>query len=476
MIGGIGVTVTDPLNTGDAEASPLSLSTAAARNLATTTKSVPQMQGITSRWLLRMLPWVQASGGAYRVNRRLSYTLGDGRVTFTNTGADIRVIPQELRELPLLRGFDDDTVLAALADRFEQREFEPGQVIATAGQPADQVVLIAHGKINKIGTGEYGDDTVLGVLADGEYFGAHILGRETTTWNHTYKAVTPCTVLSLRQQSFHDMNGSSEALREHIRSALSGPKGAHNVHGEADIEVASGHSGEPTLAGTYVDYELAPREYELSVAQTVLRVHSRVADLYNQPMNQTEQQLRLTIEALRERQEEELINSRDFGLLHNADLRQRIHTRTGPPTPDDLDELLALVWKDPGFFLAHPRTIAAFGQECSKRGIYPQSVDLGGHQVPAWRGVPILPCNKLHVSDTRTSSILLVRTGEENQGVVGLHQTGIPDEYRPGLSVRFMGVNDQAVISYLVSAYYSAAILVPDAIGVLEHVELGRES
>jgi hypothetical protein len=34
----------------------LSLSTAAARNLATTTKSVPQMQGITSRWLLRLLP------------------------------------------------------------------------------------------------------------------------------------------------------------------------------------------------------------------------------------------------------------------------------------------------------------------------------------------------------------------------------------------------------------------------------------
>ncbi|MEU5850325.1 family 2B encapsulin nanocompartment shell protein [Saccharopolyspora shandongensis] len=470
------MTVTEPLNTDDGDAPQLSLSTAAARNLATTTKSVPQMQGITSRWLLRMLPWVQAAGGAYRVNRRLSYTLGDGRVTFTNTGAEVRVIPQELRELPLLRGFDDDAVLSALADRFVQREIEPGQVIATAGQAADQIVLIAHGKVNKIGTGEYGDDTVLGVLADGEYFGAHVLGGDSTTWQATYKAVTPCTVLFLRQQVFRDMNGSSEALREHIRNALSTPKSAHNVHGEADIEIASGHSGEPTLSGTYVDYELAPREYELSVAQTVLRVHSRVADLYNQPMNQTEQQLRLTIEALRERQEHELINNRDFGLLHNADLRQRIHTRTGPPTPDDLDELLTLVWKDPGFFLAHPRAIAAFGRECSKRGIYPQSIDLGGHQVPAWRGVPILPCNKLHVGDTRTSSILLMRTGEENQGVIGLHQTGIPDEYRPGLSVRFMGVNEQAVISYLVSAYYSAAILVPDAVGVLEHVELGRES
>jgi hypothetical protein len=136
---------------------------------------------------------------------------------------------------------------------------------------------------------------------------------------------------------------------------------------------------------------------------------------------------------------------------------------------------LATVWKDPGFFLAHPRAIAAFGRECSRRGVYPQSVDVGGHHVPAWRGVPIFPCNKIPVSKTRTSSILLMRTGEQNQGVVGLHQTGLPDEYQPGLSVRFMGINEKALISYLVSTYYSAAVLVPDALGVLEHVEIGRE-
>ncbi len=35
-----------------------SLGTSAARNLATTTKSAPQMQEISSRWLLHMLPWV----------------------------------------------------------------------------------------------------------------------------------------------------------------------------------------------------------------------------------------------------------------------------------------------------------------------------------------------------------------------------------------------------------------------------------
>jgi hypothetical protein len=57
--------------------------------------------------------------------------------------------------------------------------------------------------------------------------------------------------------------------------------------------------------------------------------------------------------------------------------------------------------------------------------------------------------------------------------VIGLHQTGIPDEVEPGLNVRFMGINDQAIISYLVSTYYSAAVLVPDALGVLDNVEIG---
>ncbi|MFC5032537.1 Crp/Fnr family transcriptional regulator, partial [Streptomyces sp. SID13666] len=42
-----------------------SLDTAAARNLATTTKSAPQMAGISSRWLLRMLPWVEVTAGTY---------------------------------------------------------------------------------------------------------------------------------------------------------------------------------------------------------------------------------------------------------------------------------------------------------------------------------------------------------------------------------------------------------------------------
>ncbi|NEE58039.1 Crp/Fnr family transcriptional regulator, partial [Streptomyces sp. SID8455] len=86
----------------------------------------------------------------------------------------------------------------------------------------------------------------------------------------------------------------------------------------------------------------------------------------------------------------------------------------------------------------HPRAIAAFGRECNRRGLVPESVDIGGHHVPAWRGVPIFPSNKIPVTDARTTSIICMRTGEAEQGVIGLQQTGIPDEIEPSLSVRFM--------------------------------------
>lgn len=456
------------------ENAQLSLGKEAARKLATTTKSTPQMQEISSRWLLKVLPWVQVQGGVFRLNRRLSYTVGDGRITCVNMGGEVQVIPRELGELALLRGFDDMDVLAALADRFEQKEYQTGEVIVELGKAADQIVVIAHGKVEKIGPGKYGDDTILGVLADGDHITYETIDESRGYWEFTAKAMTRCIVLSLARKSFEKLVSESPTLRAHIETVKSRSQKSTNEFGEAAIALSAGHEGEADLPGTYVDYESKPREFHLSVAQTVLRVHSRVADLYNDPMNQTEQQLRLTVEALRERQEDELVNNRDFGLLHNADFDQRIRTRSGPPTPDDLDELLSMVWKEPAVFLAHPRTIAAFGQECNKRGVYPQAVDIAGNKVPAWRGVPVLPCNKIPISKSRTSSILLMRTGMEKQGVIGLHQTGIPDEYQPSLSVRFMGISEKAIISYLVTAYYSAAVMVPDALAILEDVELGR--
>ncbi|AJF67222.1 family 2B encapsulin nanocompartment shell protein [Streptomyces vietnamensis] len=450
-----------------------SLGTAAARNLATTTKSAPQMQEITSRWLLRTLPWVQVQGGTYRVNRRLSYSVGDGRVTFVQTGERVAVIPAELGELPALRGYEDESALTELAARCTQREFAAGEIIAVSGAPADRVYLLAHGRIEQIGEGPYGDEAVLGVLADGAYLGEAALVSADATWDWTARAATACTVLELTRDDVRNLADRAGSLAAHLAGVASAPDRSTNTYGEAAIDLSAGHVGEAVVPHTYVDYDAKPREYELSVAQTVLKVHSRVADLYNQPMNQTEQQLRLTVEALRERQEHELINNKEFGLLSNCDYGQRLQPHDGVPSPDDMDELLSRR-RGSKMFLAHPRAIAAFGRELNKRGLVPETIEIAGNRIPTWRGVPIYPCNKIPVSDARTTSIICMRTGEADQGVIGLHQTGLPDEIEPSLSVRFMGIDEQAIISYLVTAYYSAAILVPDALGVLENVEVSR--
>jgi len=245
----------------------------------------------------------------------------------------------------------------------------------------------------------------------------------------------------------------------------------------ADVECSPPRDRNPDLPETFVDYDPNPREYFLKAVTTVLDVQTRVSDLYSQPFDQVQEQLRLLIERVKERQEGELINNAEYGLLASAAPSQRIKTRKGPPTPDDLDELLTKVWKEPGFFLAHPRTIAAFGRECTRRGVPPPTVNLFGAQFITWRGIPLAPSDKVHIGagpdGVEKSSILLIRTGEKKQGVVGLFQPGVPGEVAPSLSVRFMGINRKAIASYLISLYCSLAVLTEDALAVLEDVEVG---
>ena len=84
-----------------------------------------------------------------------------------------------------------------------------------------------------------------------------------------------------------------------------------------------------------------------------------------------QEQLRVLVEMVKERQGHELVDDDDYGVLHSAAPHMRVSTRTGAPTPDDLDELIAEGWKEPAFFVAHPRATAAFGRECTRRRVPP---------------------------------------------------------------------------------------------------------
>lgn len=247
----------------------------------------------------------------------------------------------------------------------------------------------------------------------------------------------------------------------------------NQVKNPRDVKVACAKRDESELPQTFVDYEENPREYFLSAVTTVLDVHTRISDLYSSPHDQIKEQLRLTIDTIKERQENELINNGDYGLLANVADSQRITTLTGAPTPDDLDDLLTKVWKEPAFFLTHPLAIAAFGRECTRRGVPPPTVSLFGSQFVTWRGIPLIPSDKVPVAEGKTK-ILLLRVGDKRQGVVGLYQPGLPGEQSPGLSVRFMGIDRNAIASYLISLYCSLAVHAEDALAVLDDVEIDK--
>ena len=243
--------------------------------------------------------------------------------------------------------------------------------------------------------------------------------------------------------------------------------------GESQIRIECSPSDSDDLPGASIDYEEQPREYTLSTVTTTIEVQTRISDLFRSPMDQVREQLGVLVEMVKERQEDEIVNNASYGLLHSIAPSMHISTRRGAPTPDDLDDLITKVWKEPAFFLAHPLAIAAFGRECTFRGVPPPTVTLFGSPFITWRGVPLIPTDKLKVTEGRTN-ILLLRTGERKRGVVGIFQPGVPGEVTPSLSVRLMGINQRGAAAYLVSLYCSTAVLTDDALGVLENVDVGQ--
>jgi len=452
-----------------------SVSAKAARKLAHTTLTPPQMVGITPRLILKLLPWVQVQAGTYRVNRKRVVLKLDDKIRVDVVEGEALIESRHLRSVSLFENVDEE-LIRSMASGFINEHFGADEVIVKEGDSGDKFYIIAKGKVEITTRGPDGKKLQIAILADGEHFGEIALFEDAPRMA-TVRTLSPSIFLTLERSLFEDHLNKAPELRENFERVVKERQeiaARINEHGEELINIDAGYDEEKEVAETFIEYTDSPREYPLSAIQTILDVHTRVTDLYNQPIDQLQEQLRLTVEGIKEKQEDELINNDDFGLINQIAPSMRVQTRTGPPTPDDMDELLAKVWKNPAFFLAHPRAIAAFGRECTRRGVPPPTVMMFGSPFITWRGVPIIPCNKLWVNgNPGTTNILLMRVGEKEQGVVGLHQPGIPGEITPSLSVRLMDINNQAIASYLITLYSSVAVLVDDALAVLENVEVG---
>lgn len=464
----------------------------AARTLSNPTLTVPQMLAVSPRWLLRMLPWVNVQGGVYQVNRRRIVLKQSDRISTVLEGDHARLEPKALRAIALLRGASDK-LLEALAGLLKSEQRGQGETIYAEGDTGGKLYVLAKGKVEISTTDAHGEKLRLALYGPGDFFGETALLND---WRHTTTGttLTPAVFVTIERDAFRALLDGTPELRTEFETLVrqrNDRRLKYNEYGEAGVDIASYHDSEPELQRTFVDYDEKPRQYPLSVMQTVIRLHTRVTDLYNNVYDQLQEQLRLSIEGMRERQESEIINDPEFGLLKVAPPSMRIRTRSGPPTPDDMDNLLSHVWKEPAFFLAHPRAVAAFGRECTRRGVPPPTVQMYGSPFLTWRGVPIVTTDKLPISrndgariphqahrgtdrPAGQTDILLMRVGTEKQGVVGLQQVGLPGEQAPGLSVRFMGIDSYSTASYLITLYYSAAVLTDDALAVLENVEVGH--
>src|SRR6478735_3862784 len=328
-----------------------SVTTSVARKLATTTKTRPMMMSITPRWLLSMLPWVNVEGGTYRVNRTKVELTKAQRIEVERAGDAIMVPPE---------------MLAQMASRFKVEDVSLGNKLMVEGEDLAKFFIIAQGQVEVLSKGVHGSNLRIALLTEGEFFGETDLVSDKPS-DVTVRTTTPCVLLTLSRKDLDAVLAENANSGEDFKKAIAEHlelRSTVNRYGERNIDLVSGFAENVEIPETFVDYSAHPREYSLSAIQTVVRVHTRVSDLYNGPYDQLEEQMRLTIEGIKERQEWELVNNNKFGLAHSVDPAMRISTRYGAPTPDDLDELLALVWKKPSFFLAHPKAIAAFEREC----------------------------------------------------------------------------------------------------------------
>jgi CRP-like cAMP-binding protein len=312
----------------------LSLSASAARNLATATVTVPQNTARTPRWLHRLLPWVDVDGGVYRVNRRKVVVAQPGRIAIQLEADKAQAEPQSLRAIPLFSALAEAD-LKAIATQLATESHALGEVIAKEGSAAKKLYIVAQGKVELSIVGPHGERLSQALLGQGHYFGEAALAEEAGRLP-TIKALTAVTLLSLEKTKVDALGKKLPAVAAALAAEPQRRQTAAaqaNEHGESVIDLLTVEGGEPTLPTTFVDYREDPREYHLSTIQTILRTHTRVTDLYSNKIDQLREQVRLTVEAVNEWEEWELINNPHFGLLNEVAAAQRIPTRSGPPHP-----------------------------------------------------------------------------------------------------------------------------------------------
>ncbi|HEV2990397.1 MAG TPA: hypothetical protein VG759_18305 [Candidatus Angelobacter sp.] len=268
----------------------------------------------------------------------------------------------------------------------------------------------------------------------------------------------------------------------HIVDEESGPPAPDRPLQLPSSTLRASHSHrDHTLVATSVGlYDPKPQEIALHPVEAVVKIPKRVPKLFSNNHDQLQAQFRVTSDFISETAGNLIFNHSDFGLLHNVAPRMQFAV-DGPPTPDVLDDMLKLAWRRPDLFVMHPDALAEFRKQANAQSLNLEEVEAFGSPFTAWRSLPLVPSNKLHIiskagkkgeqagnkkAESKPSpkggstSILLMRLGEAKQGVIYLSPRDAEAPVRlPSISVEFMGLTDDAVAHYLLTTYTGVAVL-----------------
>lgn len=127
-------------------------------------------------------------------------------------------IPSCAARVPFLRALPADA-LVELSQHMRHVEYEPGTVVALAGEQVDQLIIVAHGRLQTVRTTAQGREQVTRVLRPGDFLGELALFTPSKHESDVI-AMEPSTVCVLKRDAVQALLSTHPSVAAGLVEAL----------------------------------------------------------------------------------------------------------------------------------------------------------------------------------------------------------------------------------------------------------------
>ena len=425
----------------------------------------------TPRWYLRTIPWLGVDDYVYEYDV----------ARFIKSSQEKLDIPQNIdilkennsyflsdliKTIPIFESLSDDLIKEVLQGIY-QKTAMPGTEVVKQGAKGDTFYIIISGQYEVLVETADGGQSMIQMLTGGNYFGEMAL-IEDAPRNATIRAKTIGMLLALNRETFNKVISNSES-KEKLYKLLEKRK--------LSLEKRTDGTGEkeftiPPLPNEYPEFISSHKQLPLSKLQGNFLLERGIKDY----QKHLEQRFKVTVEQIEERLEWELLNDKKHGLIPHISPSMKIKYNKKLSIFDNLDHMSTVLWNNPSFFIAHPKIIEYLELEANHASMQLTNIEINGNSFISWRNIAIIPSDKILFDQKKhTSDILLLRAGEDNDGVLGLYN----NDYNNKLGVIGYDLTelnpekeDTVKREYKVVKHFSQVKLLPDAVAILSSVRV----